>query len=121
MVRSAPIQSAALPAIQRTPARPVGTPGAGKAQRLADATGATREVDPSGRSTVVFRVPDELGSPEGAAAAPPAATASARPVAIPGPGDPEGIDDLYDRLLDRLRRDLLVERERSPGLSFDLY
>jgi hypothetical protein len=93
----------------------------GKAQRLADATGARREVDATGRSSVVFRAPDDGGSGQAVTASRAIATAPAPPMPSAQPADTETPDDFYDRLLERLRRDLLIERERSAGVAFDLY
>jgi hypothetical protein len=96
-----------------------------KAQRLAAATGAASAVEAGGRSSVVFRAPDLGAAPASATAAPSLATTATTTTPPTPPGerqpDPGGVEDLYDRLLERLRRDLLIERERTAGLAFDLY
>ena len=95
---------------------------------LARATGGARGVDATGRSTVVFpRAPSQT-APRGAQTA----RYIARQIEL-GPElfngdvassseeanvyDGEGFDELYDRVLSRLRRDLIVERERRGDLT----
>ncbi len=101
---------------------------------LARAIGVTRESDGSGRSTVVFPQPPGRGMHPGTSrTARPLArqtieleTASvnshgpdAVPTAAAEPStyDTGDFEELYDRVLSRLRRDLIVERERRGDLS----
>jgi hypothetical protein len=106
--------------------------------RLAQATGAGFSRSSDGVETIEFprpredeapstagfllRAPDESPPEPGEASAAPAATtvAVAPP---PAPAAPQGgseIDDIYEQVVDRLRRDLLVERERMGDLLGDL-
>lgn len=110
----------------------------GSAERLAAASGGTLMREPTGEATVVF--PDRTG----AASPVPAAAATRRgapephatePAAVPAvPGRARGTasveaergregwrEDLYDYVLERLRRDLLHERERNGHLVDDLF
>jgi hypothetical protein len=103
-------------------------------QSLARAIAVTRETDGSGRSTVVFPQPPGRGIHPGTSrnARPLARQAieletaslnSHGPDAVPSAAaDPNTYDTgefeaLYDRVLSRLRRDLIVERERRGDLS----
>jgi len=107
-------------------ARNFAAPTQTKAQRLADAAGASPEIDAAGRSSVVFGAPDRR-TPDGADSVrtaldvPTRASVSLPPMPSRPRDDPAAVDDLYERLLERLRRDLLIERERSAGLAYDLY
>jgi trimeric autotransporter adhesin len=100
---------------------------------LARATGGAHEIDGTGRSTVVFPQPPGRATTVanhsiGAHIArtielDPAAFNGDVPWAPPGSSadtstdDGEGFDELYDRVLSRLRRDLIVERERRGDLT----
>ena len=124
---------ASLPFLARggAPNRPTG-------QSLARAIGATHERDGSGRSTVVFPQPPsrvtpaptnggsprmarqvtELGAVSLNGHAPGLPPSSAPTSAMEAGGqEAADFDDLYDRVLSRLRRDLIVERERRGDLA----
>ena len=121
-----PIPSQPYHPLANVPDRPSG-------QSLARSIGVTRESDGSGRSTVVFPQPPGRG-------AHPATSRNARPLARqielastslnghgpdavpsaaaePSTYDTGEFDELYDRVLSRLRRDLIVERERRGDLA----
>lgn len=117
---AAPPQSA-TGALQRQPAAGDGAPL--DAATLARLTGGALEQHAGGTSTVSFlaRAADPAPPPRpppSAATAPPTATAPtesqapADAIAITGEHWPLRMDELYDRILKRLRRDLLGERER---------
>ena len=74
--------------------------------RLAEATGAVLAREASGVETVSF-TPSGAGAPAPAPAARPAAPAAAPPI---------DVDELYEQIIERLRRDLLAERERMGDL-----
>ena len=101
---------------------------------LARAIGVTRESDGSGRSSVVFPQPPSRGMHAGTSrtARPldrqtiesePVSLNSHGPDAVPSAAAEQSIydagefEELYDRVLSRLRRDLIVERERRGDLS----
>jgi hypothetical protein len=81
--------------------------------------------EPRSNGSPLLRAPDEEPpSPEPASEPGPAATTTAStpsppPAAPPGPGG-GGIDEIYDQVLERLRRDLLADRERMGDLLGDL-
>jgi hypothetical protein len=74
---------------------------------------------------VLARQDDEGGGAEAAAEA---SEATAEVAAGPAPGPAAGggqggsgnIDEIYEKVVDRLRRDLLVEREKMGDLLGDL-
>jgi hypothetical protein len=121
---------ARFPSLQRSPESRASVTGPAKAQRIADATGATREIGPAGDPTLSFLAPlsaertiaggqtPPVGFP---APASPTAAVPARETRRREPADHAEIDELYDHLVERLRRDHLIERERSAGLALDLY
>jgi hypothetical protein len=93
--------------------------------RLAAGTGATMARSESGAETVTFAPPPD--SPTAAASSTPAepapaavatvaagdAGASPRPAPAPGTAPPEiDVDEVYDRVVERLRHDLVTEYER---------
>ena len=102
-------------------------------QILARATGGTHEIDRHGRSTVVFPEPPTRPRPRAGngngglvarytaevpgtswnagADAPPASAFETSTQVV------DAFDELYDRVLTRLRRDLIVERERRGDLA----
>ena len=111
-------------------------------QSLARAIGVTRESDGSGRATVVFPPPPGGGIGPGTSSATSSGTSrNARPLARqvnelgttslngrgpeavqsaaaePSASDTGEFEALYDRVLSRLRRDLIVERERRGDLA----
>ncbi|HUA44759.1 MAG TPA: hypothetical protein VMA77_06010 [Solirubrobacteraceae bacterium] len=102
-------------------------------QSLARAIGIARESDGSGRATVVFPQPPSRAMPNGtngrtiARQTAELETASLNggdgPDAFPTPMaetntyDTGEFEELYDRVLSRLRRDLVVERERRGDLA----
>jgi hypothetical protein len=102
-------------------------------QSLARAIGVTRERDGSGRSTVVFPKPSgrAMSPGTGSNARPLARQIELEapslnghgPDAVPGAAaepsthDTVEFEELYDRVLSRLRRDLIVERERRGDLA----
>jgi len=111
------------------------------AGRLAAATGGIVSRAPSELSTVAFAPPEEFlyppelpppallaRQPAEASAPAPEATEAPAQAAAPAPhapvpagaGGPE-LDDIYDHVLRRLRRDLLREREQMGDLLGDLY
>jgi hypothetical protein len=106
--------------------------------RLAARTSSELATDPVGRSVVTFQGPPGGQNGQPAAPAPAAATSAAprhaplpptaaAPVgAAPTPGPPPGrrglaheheeLEHIYEQVLERLRRDLVVERERAGQL-----
>jgi hypothetical protein len=111
------------------------------AGRLAAATGGSVSRAPSELGTVAFAPPEEFLYPpespppamlarqpdEASSPAPPATDAPAQAVApaphppgAAGGGGPQ-LDDIYDHVLRRLKRDLLREREQMGDLLGDLY
>ena len=122
--RAAPPPSATA-ALQRQPA--AGDDAPLDPTTLARLTGGALEQHVGDTSTVSFlaRVPDPsppappaatapsapTGSPTASAAGSPA-SAAADTIAIAGEHGPLRMDELYDRILKRLRRDLLGDRER---------
>jgi hypothetical protein len=120
------------PAVQ-APFAPSARPGG---HALARATGGTHEIDATGRSTVVFPQTPTRNAPavttngsgphigrtieldpaflNGGGAE---ALANSSSDTDTRPRDNEGFDELYDRVLSRLRRDLIVERERRGDLA----
>jgi hypothetical protein len=98
--------------------------------RLAAATGAAYSEEPGGMETVVFPRPmGAAGSTifrDDAAADPaPAPAATPAPAAPPAPSGGGGggggdIDEIYDQVIERLRRDLLADRERMGDVLGDL-
>ena len=107
--------------------------------RLADATGARLTQGEGGYETVVFPRPSGLafapavslmraadGAPEPAAQ--PAGDAPAAPQEAPAPAPAPGgggggggeIEEIYTQVIERLRRDLLADRERMGDLLGDL-
>jgi len=131
----------------RAQAAPLGRRAAPtSAARLAEATGASVSHDAdSGAETVTFprpsgaafapavalmRAPDDSGTggadnqggepaPAAAPAAPPSQPAPA-PAPSSGGGGGGDIDEIYDQVMQRLRRDLLADRERMGDLLGDL-
>jgi len=115
-----------LDRLANVPDRPSG-------QSLARAIGVTRESDGSGRSTVVFPQPRGRGIHSGTSmnARPLARQIELEPASLNGhgpdaapssaaePSAPDAVEfeELYDRVLSRLRRDLVVERERRGDLA----
>jgi hypothetical protein len=119
-----------FPSLQRSPDSRASVTGPAKAQRIAGATGATHEIGPAGDPTVSFLAPHGAdGTIAGGQAPPVGFPAPALPTAaVPAretrrrePADQAAIDELYDHLIERLRRDHLIERERSAGLALDVY
>jgi hypothetical protein len=103
----------------------LGSPPAGtSALELAAVTGATIAREGS-RDTVTFAAPpgEMAGSAPPVDDAIPAASASSRPaLAAAAPDRPASsrsgaeFDDVYEQVMERLRHDLLVERERMGDL-----
>ncbi len=145
----ADLRSVAPSASVRPAARPrPGAPTSG--ERLADATGASlRRELAGGRETIEFFPGDSDASADvlarasagaagpGAAANPAAPAAAEAPVAPGAPAAESGgamaggasashagaspeADDMYEHIIERLRRDLLTERERMGDLLGDL-
>jgi hypothetical protein len=89
-----------------------------EADRLAALSGGSLVAAPDGRASVVFS--SAGGQPAGSARAATSATAhSPLPVAppTPAPAAPSiDVDDLYDQIAARLRRELLLDRERAGEL-----
>ncbi|HEU0316134.1 MAG TPA: hypothetical protein VFR49_02325, partial [Solirubrobacteraceae bacterium] len=90
-------------------------------RRLAQATGGALAVDPAGRSTVVFRAADAPGPNPGAPRLDSSKRSPDWSPAAAATDHPAAFEDLYDRLLDRVRRDLTIERERAGGLTHHLF
>ena len=113
------------------------------AGRLAGATGGLVSRAPSELSTVAFAPPEEFlyppelpapallaRQPAEASAPAPEATEAPAQAAAPAPHAPAAaaaaggglqLDDIYDDVLRRLKRDLLREREQMGDLLGDLY
>jgi hypothetical protein len=112
---------------------PVGT-AIGRGARLARATGGSVYNDGNGLDTVVFPASDDPGQVAAPAApvlmraeaepATPVTTTQPEPPPAPAPpsaaGHASDMDDVYEHVVDRLRRDLLAERERMSDLLGDL-
>jgi hypothetical protein len=90
--------------------------------RLAGITGALLAREPAGAEAVTFAGGAAESPPAPAPAPPtPAPAPTATTVADPGSPAPPGRprddgDELYERIIERLRRDLLAERERVGDL-----
>jgi hypothetical protein len=86
--------------------------------RLAVRSGGTLVAAPDGRSSVVFS--SAGGQPAGSTRAATTATSPAAlpvPSPAPAPAAPSiDVDDLYDQIATRLRRELLLDRERAGEL-----
>ena len=85
--------------------------------RLAALSGGTLVAAPDGRASVVFS--SAGGQPAGSVRAATTATAPAAPVPTPAPAPAApsiDVDDLYDQIAARLRRELLLDRERAGEL-----
>ncbi len=133
--------------VQRDESAPAPPPLSGTApERLALAAGATLLPDADDQATVVFPPPGGRGAPmltrsQARPSAPPAPTtpatvfstpsapppaspatlSSTRPAPAPGvPSSSASIDEIYEQVLERLRRDLLTERERMGDLLGEL-
>jgi hypothetical protein len=123
-------------ALSRSLARPTALTDDGRRDRpsgraLARATGGTHQVDGFGQSMVVFPPPTRLGPGESngsgghiARVIDPGPTSNGNgPERTTSRGsetntrDGAEFDELYDRILSRLRRDLIVERERRGDLA----
>jgi hypothetical protein len=108
------------------PATPTLTPTPTQPSRLAALTGGAVESSPDGRqSTVVFsRAPAPMLAREiasGAGAGPgPSGAAAPAPSPAPAPRSELDLDDLYDRLAERLRRELLQDGDRAGHLLREL-
>jgi hypothetical protein len=111
--------------------------------RIAQATGALLRREDEGRETVVFPPPagrafapaisvmreadssapnsNDQGQPD-PGSAPPAAPPAAAPAPPPAQGGGGGgdIEEIYTQVIDRLRRDLLADRERMGDVLGDL-
>jgi hypothetical protein len=112
-----------------------GVPDRPSGQSLARAIGVGRESDGSGRSTIVFPQPPGRGiGPGTSGTAPLLARETTVDVELAslnghGPGaapsaapqrsmyETGEFEELYDRVLSRLRRELIVERERRGDLA----
>jgi hypothetical protein len=105
--------------------------------RLAEWSGGALSVDGGGRETVSFPAPSppvessaaamvfratEQPEPAAPTSTPSAVAAQAMPShpAAPPPAALPQVDELYEHVVERLRRDLLVERERMGDLLGDL-
>lgn len=133
--------------LHRDESAPAPPPLSGPApERLALAAGATLLPDSDDQATVVFPPPrgqvapllarseatpsaplahtttaTVFSTPPAPAPASPATLSSPRPVPAPAvPSSSGSIDDVYEQVLERLRRDLLTERERMGDLLGDL-
>lgn len=86
--------------------------------RLAAQSGGTLVASPDGRASVVFS--SVGGQPAGSARSATTATAHGPlpvPTPAPAPAAPSiDVDDLYDQIAARLRRELLLDRERAGEL-----
>jgi hypothetical protein len=94
------------------------------AERLARAVGAEATVDESGNASVELPAPGEPFVPFStaprtvtrAALAEPAPAPEAAPALAGAPGAPPvDVDELAETVMERLRRELLIEREQSGG------
>ena len=111
-------RSVATPATDRALARRTETPAGATtdAARLAALSGGSLVAAPNGRASVVFSSaghrPDRILRPCHDAP-------SRRTVALPAPAPAAAsidVDDLYDQIAARLRRELLLDRERAGEL-----
>jgi hypothetical protein len=81
------------------------------------------EAQPQAASSFLFREPVVEPPAEATAAAQPSASAAApaaAPTPPPQPPSAQPIDEIYEQVVGRLRRDLLAERERMGDLLGDL-
>ena len=133
--------------VQRDESDPAPPPLSGTAsERLALAAGATLLPEADDQATVVFPPPGGRGAPmlarsqatpsaplarttpatgfSAPSAPPPASLATVSPAPpAPAPASPSpsaSMDDVYEQVLERLRRDLLTERERMGDLLGEL-
>ena len=116
-------RSVSTPGTHRVIARPTEPPVAAvappasattDAARLAALSGGALVAAPDGRASVVF--PSAGRRPDGSARATTSETAHGR---LPAPAPAAAsidVDDLYDQIAARLRRELLLDRERSGEL-----
>jgi hypothetical protein len=84
--------------------------------RLAAQSGGTLVATPDGRASVVFSSAggQSAGSPRSTTTA---TTPSPLPMPTPAPAAPAiDVDDLYDQIAARLRREFLLDRERAGEL-----
>jgi hypothetical protein len=82
--------------------------------RLAALSGGALVAAPDGRASVVF---SSNGQQAGGSARRPSATTAQRPLPEPVPATAAiDVDDLYDQIAARLRRELLLDRERAGEL-----
>jgi hypothetical protein len=86
------------------------------AAALARLTGGTLSQTPSGSSTVSFLARSEDPRPEPATVVAAASAAPPDAISVEGEERPLRIDELYDRIVKRLRRELLDDRERRGRL-----
>jgi hypothetical protein len=113
---------------------PVGS-AIGRGARMARATGGSFDSDGNGMDTVVFPASADLGQAAAPAAPvlmraeaePASPVTTTQPESPPAPAAPfpvghvsADMDDVYEHVVDRLRRDLLAERERMSDLLGDL-
>jgi hypothetical protein len=139
-----PVELPSTPAVTRAaeslaqPAPATASPP-GLAERLAASSGGTLTHEPTGETAVVFPTPGiAAAAPTLTRAAGPSAQARptlARRTLSPAAPDASALappheaqrdreelyEDLYDSFIERLRRDLLHERERSGHLVDDLF
>ncbi len=103
--------AAGTSAAAQTPERLAGTT---EPARLAALTGGSLMNAPDGRTSVVFAAGDQ--QPGGSARAPRTVTAQrALPEPVPAATSID-VDELYDQIAARLRRELLLDRERAGEL-----
>ena len=116
-------RSVSTPGTHRVIARPTEPPAAAvappasattDAARLAALSGGALVAAPDGRATVVF---PSAGQQTGGSVRATATGAAPSPAAAPAPAAASiDVDDLYDQIAARLRRELLLDRERAGDL-----
>jgi hypothetical protein len=114
---TAPIVPSEPRAVQRHPDGPRST----TASALAAATGSSRRPEADGRTSVVFGTARSPDVTRRASTAPVQRVAAAEATGVVAPAPPArpapvvadaDFDAVYEALLERLRRELLIERER---------
>jgi hypothetical protein len=111
------------PVVERSAPAAAPVPTTTQPSRLAALTGGAVESSPDGRqSTVVFSRAPAPATPTIARELAPGAGPgpSGSPAPAPAPRADLDVDDLYDRLAERLRRELLQDADRAGHLLREL-
>jgi hypothetical protein len=103
---------------RRSPTTTTGTGTGTSATRLAAQSGGSLVAAPDGRASVVFSSAGRQAAGPVHAATTQTVPTTPTPLPAPAPAAPPAIDvdDLYDQIAKRLRRELLLDRERGGEL-----